>query len=252
MNRIALLATLGVAAVAANAQPGTRNAIVYGARAPGETAWHFGSFSRTVAQNQPVTFEVGIFTFRAQGVGFARGVLKTYIDGVVNDGVTDAAEIIEDPSNGYSELGVDGRVSVYNQSLQAQFVFSNRGGDVGGSGYRIASTTDSVDSATTGGIDIRQGVPISNPAFHQGDGELGFRFDLTVADLSAGPRDFTVTTPTSRLKEFSTFDALGSAAKTDFTATAAIDGLTLTATWIPAPSSLVVLGASGLVARRRR
>lgn len=228
-------------------EPETRNAIVYGARAVGETAWHFGSFALDAAPKaQSATFEIGTFFVRAQGVGFLGADYTTYIDGVTNDFVTDTIQIIEDPGNGTPASGVDGRVGAFAFLGQTQQVFANRGPGITGSGYRIATAAggptdagDTEDTTDNGGISPAQRDPPSSPAFDTGDRELVYRFHLTVSRPSqSGPHVYTIRTPLSRVGDFYTYNDLGSVSWTDFgpgtgnTPTVEADSIQLTVNWV--------------------
>lgn len=247
---VALIALAGIAAVA-NAQPGNKNAIVYGARANSADSWHFGSLTLSAAPGSAINFEIGIFMFRAQGVGHGTAVIKSYVDGVDNTGV-DTATIIEDLSNGTpGTAGVDGRVGVFNSGAQVQKVFTNRGIAVPGSGYRISSASDTGDASAAGGISVKQQGPVGNAGFQQGDGMLGYRFDVTIGARGAD-LPFSVTTDATRINSYTVYNDLASNVTTELKTSVGVEGINLTASWIPAPSSLALLGLGGLVAGRRR
>lgn len=243
-------ASAATLSLGATAQPGTRNAIVYGARAPGESTWHFGSFALESSDSDPLTFEIGAFFFRAQGYGLARAVYKTYIDGV-SAASGDSAAIIEDITNGIPASGVDGRVGVFNNGLQVQRVFTTRHASIPGSGFRISSSADSTDSTPAGGISVKQAPPVDNPAFETADGVLGFRFDLTLS-CTAGLREVLIDTPHSRITSYTTFNAADSFLTLEWKAVTGVDPITLRASWVPAPPALGILLLSGLIAGRRR
>jgi hypothetical protein len=255
MKKIAALIALAGAATVASAQPGTVNQIAYAARAVGQTAWNFGVFGITdTTDSNPITFEIGVFCFRAQGTGLSTAVFKSYVDGV--DVTQDSAAVIEDPSNGVPTSGVDGRVGVWNSGAQTQKVFTNRGAAVPGSGFRISSTADTADGSAAGGISVHQNGPAATsggPPFVTTDGNLSFRFNLTVVDIAPGIRNFVVGNPASRINAYSSYNTLTDNTNTDFKANTSVAGLALNATWaIPAPSALALLGLGGLVAGRRR
>jgi hypothetical protein len=222
-----------VFAPVAAAQPGDRNAIVYGARAAGETDWHFGGFALQSPDSNPLTFEVGVFFFRAQGYGLSTATYKTYIDiqGTFNYS-GNSAQIIDDPSNGITPD--DGRQSVYNTGPQNQKVFTNRSTSIPNSGFRISASGDVSDAGAAGGILLKQAGPIGNPGFHTGDGALGFRFDVTLA-FTAGGRTVLVHTPFDRIHSYTTFDSGDSNTTTQHKASTVSDSLTLHASWVPAP-----------------
>lgn len=252
MKKIAALVALAGIAAVANAQPGTANTIVYAARANSGDSWHVGGLSLSALPGNSINFEVGIFLFRAQGVGHATAVTKAYIDGVTTG--FDSVTIIEDPSNGTpGTSGVDGRVGVFNSGAQVQKVFTQRSAGLGGPGYRISSAADATDGSAAGGISIKQQGPVGNGNFQQGDGLLGYRFDVTLAGRVAGS---LVTAPVlsfaSRLGSYSTYNDIASNTTTENKATTTIEGVTLVGSWIPAPSSLALLGLGGLIAGRRR
>jgi hypothetical protein len=172
----------------------------------------------------------------------------------VNDNLTDTCTILDDPANGVSPT--DGRRGVFNFGAQTQKVFTNRGAGIGGTGYRISSTPDSGDLGPPGGISIKQAGPINNGNFVTFDGyALGvlYRFNLTVSCLEPGtPRTFVVDTPQDRLRYYSVYHSLDSNSTTELTQSVEIDALNLTASWVPAPSALALLGLGALWSTRRR
>lgn len=252
MTRTAAVVVLLALSPIASAQPGTRNAIVYGARLPGDPTWHFGDWYIPTASPDPVTVEVGTFTFRAQGVGFATAWYKTYIDPTGSTSACSAA-IIEDTINGIPTSGVDGRVGVYNGGAQTQSVFTNRGAGVPGTGLRISSSSDTADASAAGGIRVHQSGPGNPPGFHEGDGELGFLFALTAQPGILEVNTYTINTPLSRINSYTVYNELNSNTTTELKTVVSVDALTLHVAWIPAPSTLTLLSLASLaVARRRR
>jgi hypothetical protein len=254
MKKIAALIALAGIAAAANAQPGNRNAIVYGARLAGTTDWSFGGITAQSTDTNPLVFEIGVFFFRAQGVGHSTAVYKTYIDGVSTAG-GDSASIVDDVSNGASPL--DGRVDVFNNGAQNQGVFTNRNAAISGSGFRISSSGDTADGSAAGGISVKQDGPQGAPPFREGDGLLGYRFNVTLACTTVA-RDVLIKTPgfdattSNRINSYSSYNSLGDNTSTEFKTSTTSDSLTIHASWVPAPSTLALLGLGGLIAGRRR
>lgn len=248
MFATAVLAALVGLAPVSRPQAETRNAIVYGARAVGETAWHYGSFALDAAPKATsATFEIGVFFLRAQGAGFLGADYTTYIDGVTNDFVTDRVSIVEDPDNGTPATGVDGRVGRFAFIKQTQRVFANRGPGITGSGYRIATATggptglgDTQDTTDAGGVSPIQQDPVVSPDFNTGDRELVYRFNLTVSrPTQPGPAPvYTVRTPPERVGNFFIYNALDGMSWTDFgtgtgnTPTVETDSIELRVNWL--------------------
>lgn len=168
-------------------------------------------------------------------------------------------QIVEDLTNGVPPSGVDGRQRMYNHGSQRQGVFTNRGAAVPGSGYRISSSGDTADASAAGGISVNQPfLPFGLMDSYEGDfGELpwvaAYRFNLTVSCLTPGSaRQFEIDTPLGRVNSLATYYDWSSPISFEFKSQAEIDGLSLTATWVPAPSPFALLGLGLLISRRRR
>ena len=238
-------------------QPGSRTAIVYGARVAGDTTWQFGSLSTLSSLNTSVTIEVATFIFRNQGVGFSTAVYKTYIDTLTTNNVS----IIEDLSNGTPPIGVDGRVGVFAKGLQIQSVYTNRSASVPGSGFRISSSADTTDNTGAGGISVHQDLPADpitgapNPNFNQDDGVLVYRFDVVASPVVfPGDQTIHVHTPVSRISGFSVFDSMTIGTTTSLKGSVDVDAIDLNISWVPSPGVIPIFTSVGLLTlgRRRR
>lgn len=239
-------------APAALAQPGNRNAIQYFARAVGESQWHSGSLSLQSSDTSPLTFEIGMFVDRAQGYGLATVVYKTYIDGVSQAG-GDSASIVVDPGpDGHSvNTASDGRVGWFDRGAQTQAVFTNRHVSIPGLGFRISSVADTNDASAAGGISVKQDGPLGDPVFNtEAEDIFVYRFNITLA--CTGDRTVLIHTPVGRINSFATYNQDGSNTSSEHKNTAVSDSITLHASWVPAPSTLALLGLVGLLSSRRR
>ena len=251
MKKAAVLVALAGVTFTASAQH-TRNALVYGARLAGDTAWNFGSMDITIDNGlgiNPITFEIGVFADWQSGAGFSAATYKTYVD--CNNAV-DTIAIIDDPSNGVSPN--DGRQGVFSYTAATQKVFTTRAALVGGSGFRLSGSADTAtDASAGGGMFFNQSTPVGNPNFNTDDHVLGYRFDVTIYHAGISTHVTVVKSVASRIGGFSTYNSLVAGSTTDFKANLILDNLNLTANWIvPAPSALALLGLGGLVAVRRR
>ena len=252
MKKIAALIALAGITFAASAQH-TRNALVYGARAVGDVAWNFGSFTIDgLVTNDSVTFEIAVFADWQTGAGFSAATYKTYIDCNI---ATDSIAIIDDPSNGATPN--DGRQGVFSYTAATQKVFTTRGADVGGSGFRLSSSANTApDAGPTGGMFFNQSTPVGNPNFNTDDHVLGYRFNVTLSrsgGTTLETRTALIHTPFSRVGGFTTYNSLTSGSSTEYLkANLALDTINLTAHWVPTPSALAFLGLGGLCAARRR
>lgn len=249
-NVCAILALAGAAATAS-----AHNAFIYGARLVGETDWQFGSISRAGVGNNPLNFEIAVFTERAQGVAFSTGVYKTYINA---NQATDSVSLVEDAANGVPASGTDGRTGVFNVGPQTQRVFTNRNAGIAGVGFRISSGADSADGSAAGGISVKQNPPIDpatqapNPNLNTDAKPMIYRFNVSVGFGDGSARTLNIFTPTTRINSFSVYDSASSSVATDLKASALAEAIDLNVSWVPAPSSLALLGLGGLIAGRRR
>ena len=248
MKKIAaLIALAGVAAVA-NAQH-TRNALSYAARAVGDVAWTFGSLTITNSTDtNPVTFEVAVFADWQTGAGFSAATYKTYVD---CNNLTDSVAIVDDAGNGVTPT--DGRQGVFSYTAATQKILSTRNVAVPGSGFRLTGSADTAADASAGGAYFfNQATPVGNANFNSDDHVLGYRFNVTLAYAGGADRNALVKTPAIRVGGFTTYNSLAGGTTTDYKANLILEDIALTAKWVPAPSTLALLGLGGLVAGRRR
>lgn len=251
---LGLVLVCGLAS-AANAQPGPRTALVYGARVVGDPQWHFSSLSVQSTLSAPVTVEVGVFSFRSQGVGLSTCVFKAYVDSVG----TNAVQIVEDLTNGTPVSGIDGRVGEFNVGpAYYQSVFTNRGAAVPGSGFRISSPNDGPDSGTPGGISVHQESPIDeggdpNPSYVTADGVLTYRFNVVASPVAfPSMQSIHIFTPLSRVVAYYVHNSLTEVGVTDLKSSLQLDPVDLNINWVPAPGTMAVLSLAALLPRRRR
>ena len=246
----ALIAFAGLASGAAAQH--TRNALVYAARAVGDTTWNYGAFAiNNTTDTAPITFEVAVFADWKTGYGFIAATYKSYID---CNNATDSIAIIDDTNSfNYPVSPNDGRQGYFDYTAATQKVMSTRHPSLGGSGFRVTGSPDNAADASPGGaMYFNQRYPTGSPFFDNSDHVLGYRFNVTLAHTGGDPRTAHVWTPLSRVGGFSTYNSMGGATTTDFKTSLILESLDLTAKWVPAPSTLALLGIGGLLSTRRR
>lgn len=253
MKKIAAIVAVAGLTAAASAQT---NSLRYAARLAGEGTWNFGSINRAGTDSNPLVFEVAVFATRqTASAGFSTGVYKCYINA---DQAADAVSVVEDAGNGVPASGTDGRQGVFNVGPQTQRVFTNRNAGIAGTGFRISSGADTADGSAAGGISNKQNPPIDpatgapNPNFDSGTQVLLFRFNISVGFAGGVARTINCFTPTTRINSFGIYESASSSVTTEVKANTTVDALDINVTWVPAPSSLALLGLGGLVAGRRR
>lgn len=251
---VALVALAGIASVA------SAQSLTYGVRLAGSGGpWQFGAVSFQSLDGSPLNFEVAAFaTKRVGDAGIGSVVYKTYIN--ANNSV-DSASVVEDTTNG-DPTGEDGRQGTFNFGPQTHRVFTNRNAGIAGSGFRISSGADAADASAAGGISAKQAPPVDpatgvpNANFDFGPTSLLFRFNLSIACFVNGAPDnarvVNIFTPASRLNSFAVHALADSAATTELKASAQLPGTDISVSWVPAPSSLALLGLGALAAGRRR
>lgn len=256
MTRSSVVAACFAVGVAASvlAQPGDRNAIVYGARLAGTSdPWTFGSLAAQSAGATPIDIQIAVFMFRDQGIAFSTAVWSAYIDCLSTDQV-------QIPGSGRG----NGCVEPFDYGGVTTAVFTNRNAGISGSGFRISNAANLADAGNAGGISIKQDPPVDrdgnpNPGLITTDGPMVYTFNITAnCDALNSPRDLLVRTPfpggsePSRITGVSVYNNPAARTTTSVTNSTTSDSMTIHVSWVPAPGAAPVLALCALAASRRR